>query len=216
MSPSVVCDATTHPPGTHGDEGAIPAFVPGAEPVELCARGLAPRVAPVVDVAGRHRLLAGEARARVERAVRPDGVRVLHVDVARTVVHAVGRRESVASASRRGGTSSCRRGNGTSRTSTPPPAPAEVMHVPPSGLRAVGTDRSQRQHALLERDRRTGSRRRSPFRTIGLKFTLTSLSAKSCCLQELEQRRIAVRPSSRRSCRRWRSRTCRRRGGCSR
>ena len=45
-------------------------------------------------MARRHGELPGESGARVQRAVRPDRVRVLHVHVARTVVHAVVGRES--------------------------------------------------------------------------------------------------------------------------
>src|SRR4051794_20390551 len=64
------------PPGTYRDVGAVAAFFPRRETKEPLARGLPPCVVAVVDVPGRHRQLTGEARARVERAVRPDRVRV--------------------------------------------------------------------------------------------------------------------------------------------
>ena len=82
-------------PGTHRDERAVAALLPGTEPIELLARALAQRIAAVVDVPVDMRLLAGEPGARVERSVGPDRVRVLHVHVARAVVDAVGRGEAV-------------------------------------------------------------------------------------------------------------------------
>ena len=184
----VRCDQAS--PGTDGDEGAVAAFLPGMQPFELsrapirasasCRSSMWP-----VDSA----FLAGEPGARVERAVGADRVRVLHVHVARAVVHAVGRREAVplgllaqerhlvveevAGVARR----------------APPPAPADVMHVPPSGFaRAVAPTGVSGSMPLPAAARTLGS----GLRTIGLKLTLTSLSAKSCSLQEIEQRRVAV------------------------
>src|SRR5689334_17031713 len=81
-------------PGTHRDVRAVAAFFPRRETKKPLTRRLAPRLFPVVDVAGRERELAREARARVERAVGADRVRVRLVHVTRTVVDAVVRRET--------------------------------------------------------------------------------------------------------------------------
>src|SRR5258708_36524152 len=83
-------------PRAGGDEGAMAALLPRVEPIELLARPLAPGFLAIVDGSGRLCELTGETRARVERAVGPDRVRVLLVHVARAVVHAVVRRKSVA------------------------------------------------------------------------------------------------------------------------
>src|SRR3954447_23150339 len=81
------------PPGTYRDVGTIAAFFPRRETKEPLARGFTPAVAAVVDVAGRHRELTGEAGTGVERTVGADRVRVRLVHVARTVVDAVVRRK---------------------------------------------------------------------------------------------------------------------------
>ena len=109
MSPSCVCDATTHPPAHTGMNAQSPHSFQGLSRSNRSRALFAPGVAPVVDVAGGQRFLAGEPGARVERAVGADRVGVLHVHVARAVVHAVGRREPVALAFPRAGTTSCRR-----------------------------------------------------------------------------------------------------------
>ena len=146
------------------------------------------------------RQLAGEAGARVERAVRSDRVRVLHVHVARARCARRRASESRDASSRRAETSSCRRGSCTCRRSEPPPAPTDVMQVPFSGLpfRRLPTGVS----GMMPFGRGTAA-----SRTIGLKFTFTSLSANSCCRRNSSSAGIAVRPSSRRSCRRSRSGT---------
>ena len=83
----------------------------------------------------------------------------------------------------------------TSRTPRRRPLPTEVMQVPPSGLPSAPTGSAGASPF---------GRRRLRSRMIGLKLTLTSWSAKSCVAEEIEQRRDSCRPSSRRSCRRWR------------
>ena len=172
-------------PGTDRDERAVSALLPGTEPIELSRAPTRARLAPVVDVPRRERFLAREPRARVERAVRSNRVRVRHVDVARTVVHAVGRRESVrlrlvAQERHLVVERSCR-----SRRSTPPPAPADVMQVPFERLerRAVASDRDQRQDASWRARSVIDAAPTPSLRTIGLKLTLTSLSANSCSLR---------------------------------
>src|SRR5262245_54150693 len=79
----------------YGDVRAVAALFPGREPEEPLARRFARRVAPAVDVAGRGRELTCEARARIQGAVGPDRVRVLHVHMAGAVVHAVVRPEAM-------------------------------------------------------------------------------------------------------------------------
>ena len=107
------------------------------------------------------------------------------------------RREAVPLASPRGGTTSSRRGSGTmSQRRRRRPRRPPSCRCRPSGLPSAPTG-DQRQDALR-------LRRGSASRTIGLKLTFTSLSAKSCSRQEVEQRRDSCRPSSRRSCRRSR------------
>jgi hypothetical protein len=81
---------------TDRDERAVAARLPWSEPVELLARGVPPRLTPVVDVAGRERQLPGEPGTGIQRAVGSDGVGVLLVHVARPVVHAVVGREAQA------------------------------------------------------------------------------------------------------------------------
>src|SRR5439155_12685660 len=81
------------PAGADRNECTVAARLPWSEPVEFLARAVPPRVMAVADVPGRERQLTGEAGARIERAVRPDRVRMLLVYVARTVVHAVVRRK---------------------------------------------------------------------------------------------------------------------------
>src|SRR6266536_1933111 len=82
-------------PCTYGNKRAVAALLPRTQSLKLLERALAPRVAPVVDVARRQRLLTREARARVERSIRADGVRVLLVHVAGPVVDPVVRRKPV-------------------------------------------------------------------------------------------------------------------------
>ena len=132
------------------------------------------------------------------------------VHVAGAVVHAVGRRRTRAAWSPRGETPSCRRAK-SQRVARRRRrrSPTDVMQVPPSGLPSRRSCRPASAAACPCRRRR--ERSASGFRTIGLKLTLTSLSANSCSLQEVEQRRVSCRPSSRRSCRRSRSGTRRRR-----
>src|SRR5712691_3040046 len=76
----VRCNQTS--PCTCGDKCAVLTLVPGVEPLELLERAFSLCVPPSVDVTGGHGLLAGESRARVERAVGPDRVRVRVVHVA--------------------------------------------------------------------------------------------------------------------------------------
>ena len=52
--------------GADRDEGAVTTGVPWAEPVELLPRGLAERVASIINVPGGKTLLSCEARACVE------------------------------------------------------------------------------------------------------------------------------------------------------
>ena len=90
-------------------------------------------------------------------------------------------------------------------------APADVMHAPPSGLSLTAVSAMNFEPLTGEATAGAGCALRS--RMTGLNATFDSLSAKSCSLQEVEQRRIAVGGLHRRSCRRWRSRvlcaTCR-------
>ena len=156
-------------PGTDRDVGAVAAFLPRRESFELFARRFAKGVFPVVDVAGGGRELAGEPGARIERAVGADGVRVLHVHVARAVVHAsCVLKPWRCVSSRRNDILSSRK----SQLSHPAPAPepTDVMHVPLSGFAFALT--SVRGITFL------GCVLASA-RTIGLKLTFTSLSAKS-------------------------------------
>src|SRR3954454_20504879 len=67
--------------GTHGNESAVPALVPRAEPVELLLGQRPQWVESIVDMSGRERLFAREAGTRVERTVGADGVGVAHVHV---------------------------------------------------------------------------------------------------------------------------------------
>ena len=115
MSPSSVCAATRQPPRTHGDKGAVAAFLPGLSGSNCVAAwfahaSLRPSMWPV-DCA----LLAGEAGAGVERPVGADGVRVRRVNWQGPMCtpSASG---TLALRSPRAGTTSCRRGSGTSRT----------------------------------------------------------------------------------------------------
>ena len=156
----------------NGDERAVPAVFPWIQSVEPFPILLPPRVVPPVDVSGRERLLAGKPWAAVQRSVRSDRVCVLHVHVAGTVVHPVGRGEPV-----------------------PPGFLAKERHLLVEETARVtrrSPTRSGRRHAgaveglpLVP----TGMRGRTPFgagasvRMIGLKFTLTSLSANSCALR---------------------------------
>jgi len=80
--------------GTDGNERAVAAFLPGGEHFEP-GRGLgAPGFLPPVDVTGREFCVAGESWTRVERAVGPDRLRVLAMNLARPHVHAVDGGES--------------------------------------------------------------------------------------------------------------------------
>src|SRR4051794_39629572 len=77
------------------DEGAVATLFPRVEPFELLESRFAPRVAAIVDMPSRHRELAREARARIERTVGADRVRVGLVDVAHALGHAIAGRKSV-------------------------------------------------------------------------------------------------------------------------
>src|SRR6476469_9687159 len=83
------------PPRAGRDERTVATLFTRMEPFELLERRFAPRVAPIVDVAGRERGLSGEPRAGVERAVGTDGMRVGFVHVAHALGHAVVGREAV-------------------------------------------------------------------------------------------------------------------------
>ena len=80
------------------------------------------------------------------------------------------------------------------------PAPADVMQVPPSGLR-VRADRRQRQDALrASRPRRVG------VADDRLEVDLDQLVGEVLLASGTRAAPDSCRPSSRRSCRRWRSR----------
>ena len=185
MSPSCVCDAARHPPAHTGMNAQSPHSFHGFSRSNFSRALLAPRVAAVVDMAGRERLLAGEARAGVERSVGADRVRVRHVHVARAVVHAVGRREAVPLrllAQERIWSSSERQRVARRRRRRRRPTSCTCRRAA-CRRRA---DRHQREHALR---RRHAARRRG---STGLKLTLTSLSAKSCALRKSSSAGIAV------------------------
>src|SRR5262249_23573415 len=78
-------------PRTDGDEGAVSACLPWTEPIKLFLSPLAERIPAVVDVTGGHVLFASESRARIERPVGANRVRVFHVHVTRTVMYTVAR-----------------------------------------------------------------------------------------------------------------------------
>src|SRR5262245_21861802 len=76
---------------TRRDEWAVPALFPGTESEKPFPGRFAPRFAAIVDVPGRERLVAGRTRTRVKRSVGSDRVRMLPMDVARTLRYAVWR-----------------------------------------------------------------------------------------------------------------------------
>ena len=160
------------------------------------------------------RLLARESGARVERSVGADRVRVLHVHVAGPVVDAVGRGKPARSVSSRRNVilSSSEVARVARRRRAP--APADVMHVPPSGLaHAVALDRrSAAGSALLA----FGGAGRSGATDDRLEVHLDQLVGEILLLQELEERRIAVDRALVEVAADGDARTCRRRGGCSR
>ena len=202
MSPSSVCAATEQPPPHTGmneqsphsslcARQALEALGRGARATRRRGRSMWP-----VDSRG----LAGEAGAGVERAVGADACR-RGGDGSRTDPCARRRASgSRACASRRAGTTSSRRRSGTMSHGAradvaPPPAPALVMHVPPSGL-SLRADDGQRDDPLRLLAARGAL-------MIGLKLILRDLVGELLLAQEVEQRRIAVPPTTRRSCRRW-------------
>src|SRR5258708_39451264 len=159
-------------PRAGGDEGAMAALLPRVEPIELLARPLAPAVLAIVDVSGRLCELTGETRARVERAVGPivcacslctwHGPLCTPSCVENPWRLVSSRRNAILSSMK-------------SQLSQvdPPPAPADVIQVPFSTWLPLPTGMS-------------GITPFSPagsVRTTGLKFTFTSLSAKSCSLR---------------------------------
>jgi hypothetical protein len=75
--------------GTKWDEGAVVALFPRGERLEARGCGSLNAALIPVDVPGRELRIAGESRARVDRAIRADGVRVLTMDLAWAHVHAV-------------------------------------------------------------------------------------------------------------------------------
>ena len=77
--------------GADRNERAVVALGPRRDHLEAPGRHAPPLFVAAVDVAGRLRGFAGEPRAGVERTVRPDGVRVMLVDLARSHMHAVHR-----------------------------------------------------------------------------------------------------------------------------
>jgi len=81
---------------TRRDECAVPAFLPGTESEKPFPGRFAPGFAAIVDVPGRKRLVSGRSRARVERSIGSDRVRVLTMNVARTLRHAIRSRQAVA------------------------------------------------------------------------------------------------------------------------
>ena len=173
MSPSCVCDATAQPPAHTGMNAQSPHSFHGLQPIEPFARAFratASRRSSMcpVDSAGSP-VNPGHG---VERSVRADRVRVLLVDLARAHVHAVDRREAAALgllAQERhllveevaGVAGRCRRRR--------PPTSCTCRS---SGL-PFAADRGQRDACPSA----VGAFR---SRMIGLKLTLTSLSAKSC------------------------------------
>ena len=140
MSPSSVCAATRAAAGADRDERAVVALLPRRQRLEpRRPPSAASRSLPAVDVAGRLLRVAGEAGARVERAVRADRVGVLPGE-SRTAPCARRRRSGTrASSSPRAGTTSSRRGSGRCRRRSRTPVPADVMHAPLSGLPSAPT-----------------------------------------------------------------------------
>ena len=211
MSPSCVCDAATQPPAHTGMNAQSPHSFHGMEPLELVERrsrasaSRRPSMWPV-DM----RQLAGEAGAGVERAVGTDRVRVRHVHVARAVVHAVGRGEAVPLASPRAGTSSCRRGSCT-MSQADAAAGADRRHA---GAARAACRRAPTGVSGMHALRRPT--RRSSVRTIGLKLTLTSLSANSCACRKSSSAGIAVHRALVEVAANGDAGTGRRRAGCSR
>ena len=174
MSPSCAYDAARHPPAHTGMNAQSPHSFHGSSRRTVRASSRATGRA-VVDVPGRQRQLAGEARAGVERAVGADRVRVLSCARGRGRCARRRRREAVPLASPRGGTTSCRRGTTQLSQVEPPPAPGR---------------RHARAAERLAARRRPASAASMPFgvgglasRTTGLKLTFTSLSANSCALR---------------------------------
>ncbi len=186
--------------GAHGDERAVAALAPGADAVEGGGRLRLDRRLGGGDVAGGEGGLAGEAGAGVERAVRARSSGRA-CDGSRTAPCARRRWSgSRASSSPRAGSPSSRRRSGRSRTGSRPsrrPAPAMVMHAPPSGAPSAATAVSGMMP--LMRDGLAGATGAvgtaaagaAPPMT-GLKFTLASLGREVLPGEEVEQRRVAV------------------------
>ena len=154
MSPSCVCDAVEASPRTHGDERAVPAFLPGTAVGRTRSRAVSrhasrrPSMWPVDSACSP--VNPGQ---RVERSIRADGVRVLHVDVARA--RCARRRASETRAacvsSRRNAILSSRK---LHESHVDPPPVADVRHARAvQRLAVVGADRDERQHALRRRRR---------------------------------------------------------------
>ena len=183
MSPSCECDAATHPPRTRGMNAQSPHSFQGSSRSNLLARRFAPR-SRAGRRCGRSTCAAspGESGAGVERAVGTDGVRVRLVHVARARCARRRGSGSRGASSPRAGTTSCRRAKlqesqrRAGRRRRPTSCTCRPSGLPPRA------DRRQRDHAL-------SAAAGAASRMTGLKLTLTSLSAKSCSLQEVEQRR---------------------------
>src|SRR5262245_55316377 len=80
---------------THGNEGAITALVfVRTETLEAFSRGALPFFVSTLDVTGRLHVVTGESRARVQRTVGSDRVRMAAMNLAGTHMHAVERVEA--------------------------------------------------------------------------------------------------------------------------
>ena len=169
MSPSSMCEAATHPPAQVGMNAQSPHSFQGCSRSNL-ERGFAPLFAPVVDVSSRLRLVACKPRAGIQRPIRPDRVRMLHVHVTGAAVYPVRRREAA---------QLC--------------FVSQERHLVGQIARATGRTgalaggghaaAAQRLAVLVDRQSAAGcpwaSAAAAISRTTGLKFTPTSLSANS-------------------------------------
>ena len=196
MSPSCECEAATQPPAQTGMNAQSPHSFQGASRSNFSRADLAPRVLPVVDVAGRQRQLAGEAGARVERAVGADRVRVLSCG------RGTGRCARRRASGTRGACVSSRRNVILSSRNS------HESH----GRAAAG---ARRRHAgavqRLVRRRRPASAGCMPFGAAGasvaddrLEVHLRRACRRTPARAGSRAAPDSCRPSSRRSCRRWR------------